>query len=116
MKLFKILASIFTTYAGIRFVQSILNKYSVGIYYVDKEEDKALNEEEQKRLEEENSVTPKRSIDLRGTPTHQCVCGNEVWNLQVVFDDYEIATYYLDMECVQCGSVATAPTPVDREV
>jgi len=54
------------------------------------------------------------SIDLRGTPTHLCPCGSQIWNLKVIFEDYEIATYFLDMECVSCGSVATAPTPVDR--
>lgn len=56
-----------------------------------------------------------KSIDLRGTPTHLCPCGSNIWNLKVIFDDFEIATYFLDMECVSCGSVATAPTPVDRE-
>ena len=25
----------------------------------------------------------------------------------------EIATYFLDMECANCGSLATAPTPID---
>jgi len=54
------------------------------------------------------------SIDLRGTPTHLCPCGSNIWNLKVIFEDFEIATYFLDMECVSCGSVATAPTPVDR--
>jgi hypothetical protein len=54
-------------------------------------------------------------LDLRGTPTHACVCGSTIWNIQAVFDNYEIATYFLDMECVQCGSLATAPTPLDRE-
>ena len=56
-----------------------------------------------------------KSIDLRGTPTHLCPCGSNIWNLKVIFDDFEIATYFLDMECVSCGSVATAPTPVDKE-
>lgn len=55
-----------------------------------------------------------KSIDLRGTPTHLCPCGSYIWNVKVVFEDYEIATYFLDMECVSCGSVATAPTPVDK--
>ena len=55
------------------------------------------------------------SIDLRGTPTHLCPCGSQIWTLKVIFEDFEIATYFLDMECVSCGSVATAPTPVDRE-
>jgi hypothetical protein len=55
-----------------------------------------------------------RAMDLRGRPTHICPCGCNIWNLKVVFDDFEIATYFLDMECVNCGSLATAPTPVDR--
>jgi hypothetical protein len=55
------------------------------------------------------------SLDLRGTPTHACICGSVVWNIKAVFDNYEIATYFLDMECDQCGSLATAPTPLDRE-
>ncbi len=53
-------------------------------------------------------------MDLRGTPTHLCPCGCNIWNVKVVFEDFEIATYFLDMECISCGSVATAPTPVDR--
>lgn len=56
-----------------------------------------------------------KSIDLRGTPTHVCPCGSNIWSVKVIFEDFEIATYFLDMECVSCGSVATAPTPVDRE-
>ena len=56
-----------------------------------------------------------KSIDMRGTPTHVCPCGSQIWSLKVIFEDFEIATYFLDMECVSCGSVATAPTPVDRE-
>ena len=56
------------------------------------------------------------SMDMRGTPTHVCPCGSEVWHLKVVFDNFEIATYFLDMECANCGSLATAPTPVDREI
>jgi len=54
------------------------------------------------------------AMDLRGEPTHLCPCGCNIWNLKVVFDDYEIATYFLDMECINCGSLATAPTPIDR--
>jgi hypothetical protein len=56
-----------------------------------------------------------KSMDMRGTPTHVCPCGSNIWSLKVIFEDFEIATYFLDMECVSCGSVATAPTPVDRE-
>lgn len=52
-------------------------------------------------------------IDL-GTITHVCVCGSELWNLQVMFDDYEISMYFTEMECAVCGNKAIAPTPVDR--
>jgi hypothetical protein len=35
---------------------------------------------------------------------------------QVIFEEFEIATYFLDMECANCGSMATAPTLLDREI
>jgi hypothetical protein len=31
-----------------------------------------------------------------------------------MFEDYEIALYLLEMECADCGSLATAPTLVDK--
>jgi len=65
-------------------------------------------------LEEDFEELNKPSMDLRGTPTHVCVCGCEVFNLRVTFKDFEIATYMLDMECANCGSWATAPTPIDH--
>lgn len=52
-------------------------------------------------------------IDL-GTITHQCVCGSVLWKVLVTFDDFEIATYSLDMYCADCGAKAIAPTPLDR--
>lgn len=55
------------------------------------------------------------AMDVRGTPTHVCPCGCNIWNVKVIFDNFQIATYFLDMECANCGSLATAPTPVDRE-
>ena len=55
------------------------------------------------------------AMDLRGTPTHVCPCGCNIFNVKVIFDNFEIGTYFLDMECANCGSLATAPTPVDRE-
>jgi len=53
------------------------------------------------------------AMDLRGTPTHVCPCGCNIWNVKVIFENFQVATYFLDMECAQCGSLATAPTPVD---
>lgn len=54
-----------------------------------------------------------KAMDLRGTPTHICPCGCIIWNVKVIFYKSEIAQYFLDMECAQCGSLATAPTPED---
>ena len=56
------------------------------------------------------------AMDLRGTPTHVCVCGSLIWKVHAQFEDYQIAQYFLDMQCAQCGSLATAPTPLDRKI
>lgn len=88
-----------------------LQRYDFGLYYIDKEEEQAMMEEM-----DLNYIDYNNSMDLRGTPTHVCVCGNEIFNLKVVFENFEIATYFLDMECAKCGSLATAPTPMDREM
>ena len=85
-------------------VRVFLNRYKLGFYYLDTQE--------AEYLEEDPLVN---AMDLRGTPTHECVCGSAVWNLKVTFEDYEIGTYFLDMQCDQCGSLATAPTLLDRE-
>jgi hypothetical protein len=46
---------------------------------------------------------------------HECpVCESNLWNVKVTFEDYEIASYVLDMECSICGSYAKAPTVLDR--
>lgn len=103
MKLFKILSAGLVSLLGIGVVRTVLDKYKVGIYYIDKDD-----------MEDENELYMD-SMDLRGTPTHQCICGSNVFYLPVSFEDYEISTYMLDMQCANCGSMATAPTPVDRE-
>jgi len=54
-------------------------------------------------------------LDLSGIITHECICGSNMWNLVVSFEDYEISAYLLEMECTFCGTIATAPTPLDRE-
>ena len=52
-----------------------------------------------------------RAMDIRGEPTRVCVCGCFIWNLKVSFDeDNTIGSYFLDMECADCGTQATAPT------
>jgi len=93
-------------------VKNFNKKYSFGLYYIDKDE-----EYEQEQEQDQNSIglDYRNSMDLRGNPTHECICGCNIFNVKAIFDNFEIATYFLDMECAQCGSVATAPTPLDRE-
>lgn len=52
-------------------------------------------------------------MDLSGIIMHECLCGSDMWRVVVTFQNYEIASYMLDMECVHCGTRATAPTPID---
>jgi hypothetical protein len=52
-------------------------------------------------------------VDL-GMITHVCICGSVLWKVLVTFDDYEIASYSLDMYCAECGAKAIAPTLVDK--
>ena len=57
------------------------------------------------------------AMDVRGEATTVCPCGCEIWNLKVVFDQdtNEIGLYFRDMECAQCGTLATAPIPIEED-
>jgi hypothetical protein len=57
-----------------------------------------------------------QAMDIRGEPTSVCPCGSQIWNVKTIFsNDGEIDMYFLDMECAECGTLATAPTPIDTE-
>ena len=57
-----------------------------------------------------------QAMDIRGEPTTVCPCGCNIWNLKTMFgNDGEIEMYFLDMECAECGTLATAPTPEGTE-
>jgi len=55
------------------------------------------------------------SLDLsdKDAPIEVCICGSFLWKVQAMFEEGEISLYMLDMECVLCGALATAPTPID---
>jgi hypothetical protein len=53
------------------------------------------------------------SYDLTGIVTHECMCGSNLWHIVATFEDYDIAMYFEDMQCVACGSRAQAPCPLD---
>ena len=99
MKILNRLSILMLSLVSVSAVKNFLDKYEVLIF--DKND---LGEEEEPT-----------ALDLRGTPTHTCVCGSDIWYVKAVFDNYEISTYFLDMLCASCGNLATAPTPVDRE-
>ena len=55
-------------------------------------------------------------IDARGIPTCQCPnCASMIFKALVSFDPetYTIGMYHLDVECDSCGTITTAPTPLD---
>lgn len=59
-----------------------------------------------------------KAMDIRGKATTVCPCGSQIWNLKTVFDkeDGTIELYFRDMECADCGTLATAPVPIDAEI
>lgn len=111
MKWLNRLAALLFGLISVGLIRDFFDKHTVIV--LDKE-----FEEEEDDMEDITNLRPdnyNNSMDLRGTPTHVCACGCNIFNVKVIFDDYEIGTYFLDMECANCGSLATAPTPMDRE-
>lgn len=56
-------------------------------------------------------------IDARGIPTCVCPsCGDKLFKALVSFDPdtYTIGMYHLEVQCFGCGTLATAPTPLDN--
>ena len=60
--------------------------------------------------------TMTEKLDARGIPTNECpTCANRLFTVQVSFDDdYLVAQYFTDAECAMCGTLVTAPTPLDH--
>ena len=114
MKWLNRLAALLFGLISVGLVRDFLDKHTIIV--LDKDADIEIEEDED--VEDIINLKPENydhAMDLRGAPTHVCPCGCNIFNVKVIFDDYEIGTYFLDMECAQCGSLATAPTPVDRE-
>ena len=58
---------------------------------------------------------PTRSLDLRGTPTHACICGSLLFSVKCMFEDNDISLWFTDAQCALCGALVTVPTPVDED-
>ena len=57
-------------------------------------------------------------LDAQGLPTAECPnCASALFKTAMSFDpdSYEVAMYFLEGECVSCGTLVTLPTPLDRE-
>lgn len=106
------LAAVLFGALSVNYARSFFDKYEVII--LDKEDLTMENGEKVLRIQDLSPENYDNAMDLRGTPTHECVCGANIWNVKVIFQESQIATYFLDMECVSCGSLATAPTPADN--
>lgn len=81
------------------------------------DKDESLPDYSQAKQITELEADYESAMDIRGMPTTICPCGSKVWNLKTIFDTEtgEIDMYFLDMECADCGTIATAPTPNDFE-
>jgi hypothetical protein len=118
MRIAFIISLLLTLLLSIFLGKMFFKRFKVGFYYIDKYEEAVQDALIEIVKSDPNYMPPvdyDNAMDLRGTPTHTCPCGSEVWLLKVTFADYEISNYFLDMECFKCGSLATAPTPIDRD-
>jgi hypothetical protein len=112
MKWLSRLSALFFGLITLGMIKDFVDKNRILIINSDNE-DIEFEEENLRSIKDLKPEDYSKAMDLRGTPTHVCPCGCNIWNVKVIFNDSEIATYFLDMECAQCGSLATAPTPVD---
>ena len=58
-----------------------------------------------------------RVNDLRGEPTFACICGCKMFKVTVMWDEdtRAVGWYDLAQECIECGTITTAPTDIDGE-
>lgn len=74
-----------------------------------------MSQENPKEIKDLFKKDYSRAMDLRGNPIGDfCLCGSELFTAIVAFEHGEIAFYFLDGECVNCGSLVTLPTPIDN--
>jgi len=106
MKWVNRLAATLIALIGIGVIREFFSRYDVLVFDKDDVEE----------ARQENARDGHPPMDLRGTPTHACVCGSQHFYVRTIFENYEIATYFLDMQCVECGALLTAPTPLDRKI
>ena len=55
-----------------------------------------------------------QNLDLSDTIVHVCICGSKMFRIVATFDNFEIAQYSTDGECLECGTRVKVPTPIDN--
>jgi hypothetical protein len=53
-------------------------------------------------------------VDMRSLgPVHVCFCGSRLFKVGCMFEDNDIAMWFVDAECADCGALVKVPTPAD---
>jgi len=66
------------------------------------------------RLLNRAGVVDNNTLDLRGFgPMHVCVCGSRLFKVGCMFEDNDIAMWFVDASCAECDALVKVPTPVD---
>ena len=62
-------------------------------------------------------ITIQQMFDLTGEPTFACICGCKMFKVTVMWDEETRAVgwYDLKQECIECGTLTTAPTEIDGD-
>jgi hypothetical protein len=54
------------------------------------------------------------TVDMRSLgPVHACFCGSRLFKVGCMFEDNDIAMWFVDAECADCGALVKVPTPAD---
>ena len=54
------------------------------------------------------------TLDLRSLgPVHVCVCGSRLFKVGCMFEENDMAMWFVDAECAECDALVKVPTPVD---
>lgn len=63
----------------------------------------------------EHGIVPNGPRDFKDTVVEECLCGCNLFYVIAVFSEGDLAGYYTDAVCYDCGAWVKVPTPVDSE-
>jgi hypothetical protein len=66
------------------------------------------------RLLSRANVLDSSKVDMRSLgPVHVCFCGSRLFKVGCMFEDNDIAMWFVNGECAACGALVKVPTPAD---